>query len=84
MHRPVARVGGSIMLTLPPPLLDILHLRSGAKVGLSVVNGRLIVEPQRRPHYTLEELLAECEPEAPITAQEREWLDEPPKGDEHI
>jgi antitoxin ChpS len=78
------KVGGSIMLTLPPPLLDILHLRNGAKVGLSVVDGRLIVEPQQRPQYTLDELLAQCEPDSSITAEEREWLDTPPKGDELI
>jgi len=43
------KVGGSIMLAVPPALLDILQLRPGAKVGLAVRSGRLIVEPQRRP-----------------------------------
>ena len=28
------KVGGSIMLAVPPALLDILHLRPGAKVGI--------------------------------------------------
>ena len=54
------KVGGSIMLAVPPALLDILHLRAGAKVGLAVQSGRLVVEPQERPHYTLDELLAQC------------------------
>ena len=34
-------------------LLDILRLRPGAKVGLAVRSGRLIVEPPQRPRYTL-------------------------------
>ena len=41
------KVGGSIMLAVPPALLDILHLRPGAKVGLAVRSGRLVVEPQQ-------------------------------------
>ena len=39
------KVGGSIMLAVPPALLDVLHLTAGAKVGLAVDNGRLVVEP---------------------------------------
>lgn len=69
------RVGGSIMLAVPPALLEILHLRPGAKVGLAVHSGRLVVEPQQRPRYTLDELLAQCDPRAPRSKEEREWLD---------
>ena len=37
MHTTVLRkVGGSIMLAVPPALLDILDLRPGAKVGVAV------------------------------------------------
>lgn len=50
------KVGGSVMLAVPPALLDALHLAAGAKVGLAVDNGRLVVEPQPRPRYTLAEL----------------------------
>ena len=76
------KVGGSIMLAVPPALLDILHLRPGAKVGLAVQSGRLVVEPQQRPRYTLQELLAQCDPKAPRSKQEREWLDSKPVGGE--
>lgn len=76
------KVGGSIMLAVPPALLDVLHLTAGAKVGLAVDNGRLVVEPKSRPHYTLDELLAQCAPSADLTAEERQWLDDKPIGDE--
>ena len=56
--------GGSVMLAVPPALLDILHLQPGAKVGIAVESGRLVVEPQQRPRYTLDELLAQCDPKA--------------------
>lgn len=35
-----------------------------------------------RPHYTLDELLAECDPSAELTVREREWLDAPAVGRE--
>lgn len=63
MHSTTLRkVGGSVMLAVPRAILDVLQLRSGAKVGLTFEGGRLIVEPRARPHYTLEELLAQCNP----------------------
>jgi antitoxin ChpS len=70
------KVGGSIMLAVPPALLDVLRLRAGAKVGLAVQNGRLVVEPRQRPRYTLDELLAQCDPKAPRGDEDREWLDD--------
>jgi antitoxin ChpS len=78
------KVGGSIMLAVPPALLDILHLRPGAKVGLAVQSGRLVVEPQKRPRYTLDELLVQCNPRARRSQEEREWLDGKPVGGELI
>jgi len=56
------RVGGSIMSAVPPAQLDLLRLRPGARVGWAVESGRLVVELQPWPHYTLDELLAECNP----------------------
>ena len=76
------KVGGSIMLAVPPALLDVLHLRPGARVGLAVEKGRLVVEPQKRPHYSLEELLAQCDPKARRSKEDREWLDSKPTGAE--
>ena len=78
------KVGGSIMLAVPPALLDVLRLRSGAKVGLTVQSGRLVIEPQQRPHYTMDELLAQCNPKVSRSNQEREWLDDVPRGGELI
>ena len=78
------KVGGSIMLAVPPALLDILRLRPGAKVGIAVQSGLLIVEPQQRPRYTLDELLAQCDPKARRAKEEREWLDSKPAGGEII
>jgi len=85
MHRTnLRKVGGSVMLAVPPALLDVLGLRPGAEVGIGVESGRLIVEPQRRRRYTLDELLAQCDPKARRGRGEREWLDSKPVGGELI
>jgi antitoxin ChpS len=78
------KVGGSIMLAVPPALLDLLRLGPGAKVGLAVERGRLVVEPQQRPRYTLDELLAQCNPKAPRGKGKREWIAGKPVGGELI
>lgn len=76
------RVGGSVMLAVPPALLDVLHLSVGAKVGLAVADGRLVVEPTARRRYTMAELLAASDYSQPTPASEREWVDAPTVGRE--
>lgn len=76
------KVGGSVMLAVPPALLDLLELKAGATVGLAVDAGRLIIEPRATPRYTLAELLAQCEGSASPTPEETAWLDAAPVGDE--
>ena len=76
------KVGGSVMLTVPPAVLDMLHLRAGATVGLSVDGDRLVVAPQQRRRYTLDDLLAQCEGPAEVSREDRQWLDLQPVGGE--
>lgn len=76
------KVGGSIMLAVPPAILDILHLHAGTTVGLAVDHGRLVVEPTLRPRYSLDELLAQCDASAEFSAEDRVWLDSKPVGSE--
>ena len=76
------KVGGSVMLAVTPAILDLLHLRAGATVGVTVDGGRLVVEPQPRPHYSLDELLAQCDTSAELTVEDRAWLDAKPVGSE--
>ncbi|HEY6334054.1 MAG TPA: antitoxin [Blastocatellia bacterium] len=76
------KVGGSIMLALPPALLDIMNLRPGDTVNVGLEMGRVVIEPRPRPRYTLEELLADCNPKARQTKEDREWLEGRPAGSE--
>lgn len=76
------KVGGSVMLAVPPAFLDQLHLQAGATVGLVVDHGCLVVNPSPRPRYTLVELLAVSDYSQPQPADEREWVDAPAIGEE--
>lgn len=78
------KVGGSVMLAVPPALLDILDLQPGSEVGMTVQTGRLVVEPQPRRRYTLDELLARCNPKARRSREERDWFRGRPVGRELI
>lgn len=78
------KVGGSIMLAVPPVLLNLLDLKAGATVAVDVEDGRLVVEARPRPRYTLDELLAASDYSQPLTQEEREWVDAPAVGGELI
>ncbi|MEO6716454.1 MAG: antitoxin [Novosphingobium sp.] len=76
------KVGGSVMLAVPPALLDLLHLKAGTAVGVAVDGGRLVVEASPRPRYTLAELLAASDYTGAPSPEDREWLDAPAIGKE--
>jgi antitoxin ChpS len=77
-------VGGSVMLAIPKPMLDSLDLHANQQVGVSIVDGRIIVEPKVKARYTLAELLSQCDWDEPMSAEDREWLDADPVGKEGI
>ena len=76
------KVGGSVMLTVTPAILDQLDLKAGATVGLAVEGKRLVMQLRPKPHYTLDELLAASDYSQPMTPEEREWVNSPPVGRE--
>ena len=78
----LSKVGGSVMLAVPSALLDVLHLKVGAAVGIAVDGGRLVIEAKPKPRYTLDELLAASDYEQPSTQEERDWIDASPVGRE--
>jgi len=69
------RIGNSVMIALPQALLDAMSLKVGQMVVISVDNGRLAIEAQRRRRYVLADLLAQCNPTARRSAKGRDWLD---------
>ncbi len=78
------KVGGSVMLAVPPAILELLHLEAGATVGLAVDGDRLVIDPNIKPRYTLSELLDASDYSQPPTPEDREWLNAPALGGELI
>ncbi len=76
------KVGGSVMLAVPPALLDLLDLGAGAAVALAVEDGRLIVSGRPRARHALTDLLAQCDPSAEVSGQDRDWTGAGAVGDE--
>jgi antitoxin ChpS len=76
------KVGGSVMLAVPPAILELLDLEAGATVGITVEGERLVIQPQNRPRYTLDELLKQCDAHARVTKKDRAWIDLAPAGRE--
>ena len=78
------KVGGSVMLAVPPAILEMVQMRSGSTVSIAVENGRLIVEPETKTRYSLHELLAKCDISAPVSGEDSQWTASAPEGHELI
>jgi antitoxin ChpS len=76
------KVGGSVMLAVPGAILDLLHLKAGAAVELAVEGERLMVQPQTKPRYTLDDLLAQYDAGAKGDEEEQAWIGLTPTGRE--
>jgi antitoxin ChpS len=59
-----------------------MHQSTETLLHTTIDNRRLIVEPQLRRRYALDELLAQCAPTAERREEDREWLDARPVGKE--
>jgi antitoxin ChpS len=78
------KVGGSVMLAIPKPVLDALALGPDASVGLSVKAGRLVVDPKGRRRYTLDELISQSKRSGKRSRADRGWVAGKPTGRELI
>jgi antitoxin ChpS len=78
------KVGGSVMLPVPPAILLMADLAAGSTVEITLTGKVLEIKAAERPRYVLEQLLAESDYSKPRSAEEQEWLDAPPVGREII
>jgi antitoxin ChpS len=78
------KVGGSIMLAVPPTILAQLDVSMGADMSISIENGAIIAKPKLTKKFDLEQLLAEHEAFLKTVDRDDEWLDSPPRGRELI
>jgi antitoxin ChpS len=84
MQTTLRTVGGLIAMTIPKAIVDELGLKPDAKVDLVVEDGSLVVTASKRPKYKLDDLLAQCDADAPRDPELDEWLNMPSVGREII
>ena len=83
MHVKIQRWGNSAAVRLPASLLKEMTLRSGDILDIGVEGEALTLTPVRtRPRYSLSELLAQCDLDAPQEAGLAAWDDAKPVGNE--
>lgn len=59
----VTKWGNSLGVRIPSILAKQIELTEGMQVGISVVDGKLVIQPEHRRKYTLDELLDGMTPE---------------------
>ena len=77
------QVGGSLSFAVPPAIKESLGLKPGSVLEVVAENGQLVAK-RARPKYTLDELIAKCDLDAPYPDEAREWIDAPAVGREVI
>ena len=76
-------LGGSVVMVVPKKILSLVDLKAGSRVRIGIENGRVVIEPRAKPHYTLAELLAKSPRNALKPARkDRAWLSGGPVGKE--
>ncbi len=58
----VQRWGNSLAVRIPSPLAKQLHVEEGTPVQMCVERGALVLRPQGRVKYRLDDLLRNCKP----------------------
>jgi antitoxin component of MazEF toxin-antitoxin module len=85
MKGTIKKWGNSAAIRIPAAVLDAAQVDLDQVVDVRGEAGRIVIEPVRtRPHYTLAELISQCNPKKRLSREDREWIDAPPVGREAL
>lgn len=59
----VAKWGNSLGVRIPSAIAKQIDLKEGMQVEVSVIDGKLVIQPERHKKYSLDELLEGMTPE---------------------
>jgi antitoxin ChpS len=82
MELSIRKLGNSAGIILPAALLRTLNLSVGSFVKAEEVEGALILTPVIKKRYSLSELIAQCDPNAPLSEEMKAWDQMTPVGKE--
>lgn len=83
MRTAIRKWDNSAAVRLPAALLRAAGLRRDREVAIRAEKGRLVIEPLPA-RYTLAELIAQCDPAALLTEEDRTWAQGAPTGPELV
>jgi antitoxin MazE len=63
MPSQVTRWGNSLGIRIPAPIAKLVHLEEGTGVTFTVVDDALVIRPQKRKKYNLDDLLEGMTPD---------------------
>lgn len=75
--------GNSAALRVPSTVLKQMGISLGDTLSMDITEVGLLLKPvQKKPRYTLAELIAQCDPSAPESADMADWQATTPVGRE--
>ena len=81
MELKIQKWGNSAAVRLPSVLLEQIHASVGGALNADVRPDGVLLTPARRK-YSLGDLLAQCDPKAPVPADLEAWGEAKPVGRE--
>jgi antitoxin ChpS len=78
----IKKWGNSTGMVIPGVVVKALGLVPGQSMEAEVKDNQLILTPVVRKRYSLEELVAQCDLDAPKISEEEVWGKDKPTGNE--
>ncbi len=78
----IRKYGNSSVVVLPPAFMRDLGIQAGSSLSMSATDGVITLAPKKR--YTLEDLVAQCNPRAKPPIDIAAWDSMPSVGREKI
>lgn len=83
METLLRNIGNSKGVVLPAQLLKELGMQVGDKLAVAAADGKLVITlTDKRQKYKLADLLAKCDPSAPMPQVLNDWESAPAVGNE--
>ena len=83
MNTIIRKIGNSSGTIIPSELLRRMNLKDGDSINIAEVKNSLVItKATNRPHYSMDELLAQCDLSAAMPEELTEWDSVPVVGDE--